>query len=308
MISKDIECSDAKRRSTFSRNVSKLMRDRKRIWPILFLFPAVIVVGFFAFTLIQMARYSLLPNVGMGQTGDGFTIANYIDFLGDPFYLGYLIRSLWISLYCTTITLVLGYVIAYAMYRFGPAMRVVAATILIVQFFTAYVIRIYAVMLVIGKTGIFNNLLLNLGIIDDPLNLLFSQLGVSIGLVLISLPFMVLPIFTNLQRIPHNLELAAASLGATRLRLFWEVIFPLTMPGVAAGTIIVYLFEMTSYIVPSVLGGGYVDMIANLIYDKAMNSFNYPFAAAAAVVTLLVATGLIYCMQKLFSVVTPRAT
>lgn len=273
---------------------------------ILFLLPAAIVIGFFFFTMSVMVRISFSPNLGPAQVGEGFTLDSYRQFFGSSFYLGYLARSMWIAFYCTLITAVLGYTIAYFMHRSGPRTRLIVGTLLIVQFFTAYVIRTYAVMLVIGKTGILNRALLGLGIVDQPLPLLFTEIGVAIGMVLVSLPFMVFPVLASLQAMPPNVEMAAASLGANNTRIFWQVTIPLTMPGIAAGVVVVYLFELTSYIVPGVLGGGYIDMIANLIYAKAMQSFDHPFAAAAAVVTLLVSGVTIYLLQKAFRLAMPR--
>lgn len=275
-------------------------------WPLLFLLPAAIVIGFFFFTMSIMARISVAPNLGPAQIGDGFTLDNYIQFFGSTFHLGYLFRSLWIAAYCTAITAVLGYIIAYFIHRSGPRTRVLVGMLLIIQFFTAYVIRTYAVMLVIGKTGILNRSLLGAGIIEQPLSILFTETGVAIGMILVSLPFMVFPIVASLQSIPPNVEMAAASLGASNTRIFWTVIVPLTMPGIAAGVVVVYLFELTSYIVPGVLGGGYVDMIANLIYAKAMQSFDQPFAAAAAMITLLISGLTIYLLQKFFRLATPK--
>ncbi|MGE0338877.1 MAG: ABC transporter permease [Xanthobacteraceae bacterium] len=275
-------------------------------WPLLFLLPAAIVIGFFFFTMSIMVRISVAPNLGPAQIGDGFTPDNYIQFFGSTFYLGYLFRSLWLAAYCTLITAVLGYTLAYFIHRSGRRTRVLVGALLVIQFFTAYVIRTYAVMLVIGKTGILNRSLLGAGFIEQPLALLFTETGVAIGMILVSLPFMVFPIVASLQSIPPNVEMAAASLGASNTRIFWTVIVPLTMPGIAAGIVVVYLFELTSYIVPGVLGGGYVDMIANLIYAKAMQSFDHPFAAAAAMVTLLVSGLTVYLLQKFFRLVTPR--
>lgn len=278
----------------------------KALYPVAFMAPAAMVIGFFFYTLSVMLHYSVLPNEGPGLVGDTFTLANYERFLGSSFYLDYLLRSLWISTYCTVITAVLGYVIAYFMYRSSPLVRLVAGTILIVQFFTAYVIRTYAIMLVIGKAGLINNTLTTLGLTDKPLAILFTELGVAIGMVMVSIPFMVFPILTSLQSIPPNVEMAARSLGGHKTHVFWSVIFPLTLPGVAAGVVVVYLFELTSYIMPGILGGGYVDMMANLIYAKAMNSFDYPFAAAAATVMLFVSGLAIYLLQKGFRLVIPR--
>ena len=278
--------------SPTARQIARL----PHVWPMTLLAPAAIVIGFFFYTLSVMVHFS----------GDGLTLENYANFLGSPFYLGFLGRSLWLSAYCTVITAVLGYVIAYAMYRSSPRARLIAGAILIVQFFTAYVIRIYAVMLVIGKNGIISKALLGMGAISQPLTLLFTETGVAIGMVLVSLPFMVFPIFNALQAIPVNLETAATSLGASRVRTFWEVIFPLTIPGVAAGIVIVYLFELTSYIVPGALGGGYFDMMANLIYAKAMQSFDYPAAAAAAMVMRVIAASGVYLLQKAFRMIMPH--
>jgi len=281
------------------RSVSKF------IWPATFLAPSSFIIGFFFFTLLVIFRFSTAPYIGPNEFGEGFTLNNFERFLGSWFYFKYLVRSLWISFYSTVITAVFGYTVAYYMYRSTAWVRVIVSTIIIVQFFTAYVIRTYSVMLVIGKTGFLNRTLMALGIIDEPLALLFTETGVAIGMVLVSLPFMIFPIYSSLQSVPGNIELAAKSLGASDVRVFWEVIFPMTIPGVAAGVVIVYLFELTSYIVPGILGGGYVDMIANFVYSKAMLSFDYPLASAAAVIMLLVSGVMIYLLQKLFTILTP---
>jgi ABC-type spermidine/putrescine transport system permease subunit I len=262
------------------------------------LLPAGLVIALFGAVMISMVRFSFSPPTGGGVLEPGFTLENYERFLGSPFNLSYLSYSLWLASYCTAITAVVGYLIAYFMYRSGPVVRQVVGTILIVQFFTAYVIRAYAVMLVLGRTGLLNQLLLGVGVTEQPLKILFTETAVAIGLVLVSVPFMVFPILASLQAIPTNLEMAASSLGANGLQSFWTVTFPLSLPGVAAGVVVVYLFELTSYIVPGLLGGGYVDMIANLIYNKAMRSFEYAFASAAAVVTLVISGLVIYLLNK----------
>ena len=159
-------------------------RQRQWLWPLLMLAPASVLLAFFFFTVATMLRYSFAPHLGPVMIGEGVTLANYERFLGSTFYVGYLTRSLWIATYCTAITAVLGYLIAYFMYRSGPLVKLVVGTILIVQFFTAYVIRTYAVMLVIGRTGILNQTLMGLGIVDEPVRLLFTETGVAIGMVL----------------------------------------------------------------------------------------------------------------------------
>lgn len=263
------------------------------------LLPSAAIIAIFITMMVSMARYSFAPG-GPNVIGRGFTFEHYARFLENSFYWSYLGGSLRISLYCTLITAAIGYVIAYSMHRSGPRLRLIVGTILIIQFFTAYVIRTYAIMLIIGKTGLINTLLLSFHFVDRPVHILFTEAGVAIGLVMVSVPFMVFPIFASLQRISPNLEMASSSLGATPIRTFWSVVFPLSLPGLAAGIVIVYLFELTSYIVPGLLGGGYFDMIANFIYNKAMHSFEYSFASAVAVITLVLSASIVIVLNSLF--------
>jgi ABC-type spermidine/putrescine transport system permease subunit I len=276
-------------------------------WPVAPLVaPALVVILFFLACLSVMAIYSFLPNTGMAQVGAKFTLTNYAKFFGNPFYLSYVSRSLVLSAYCTAVTLVLGYAVAYVMYRATPRMLLLISLVLIVQFFTAYVIRTYAIMLVLGRNGLINQVLLGLGLIDEPLKLLFNEIGVAIGMVMVSIPFMVFPIYSSLRAIPQNLERAAHALGASPLKCFWTVILPLTIPGIAAGVIIVYLFEVTAYIIPALLGGGYYDFVANLIYSKAMGAMDYPLSSAMAMTMLVVSGVIVYGLQKAFGWLSPR--
>jgi ABC-type spermidine/putrescine transport system permease subunit I len=260
--------------------------------------PGLLIVIIFFGCLAAMVRYSLAPSTGMARIGSGVTAANYAKFLGDSLYVEYLTRSVRIAAYTTAVTLVLGYAVAYFMTRCGPALRLLISLALIVQFFTAYVVRSYALMLVLGRNGIVNRALLGVGLIETPLRLMYNELGVAIGLVFVSIPFMVFPILGSLTAIDRNLEAAAESLGANPLRTFWSVTVPLSLPGVVAGVIIVYLFTLTAYVIPGLLGGGYFEMIANLVYDKAMSAQDYPFAAAAAVIAFVITAAVVYALQK----------
>ncbi len=263
--------------------------------------PGVVAVAVFFSCLGIMAYYSFLPSLGMAQVGSGFTWANYGAFLGDSFNLGYLWRSLRVATYTTLIVLVLGYAVAYFMSFCRPRTRVLISVLLLVQFFTSYVIRTYAIVLVLGRYGVVNETMMALGITEEPIKLLFNEFAVALGIVLVAIPFMVFPIYSSIAAIPPNLLTAAESLGATRLKIFREVILPMSMPGVAAGVIIVYLFNFTSFITPSLLGGGYFDMIANLIYDQAMNTQEYPVAAATSMIALVLTIFIVYALQKGFA-------
>lgn len=263
--------------------------------------PATATVAIFFSCLGLMAYYSFLPSLGIAKVGSGFTWANYAGFLGDSFNLSYLWRSLRVATYTTAIVLLLGYPIAYFMTYCRPRTRMVVSVVLLVQFFTSYVVRTYAIVLVLGRYGIVNQTLQALGLTDAPMKLLFNEFAVALGIVLVAIPFMVFPIYSSIAAIPPNLLTAAESLGATRFKIFKEVILPMSMPGVAAGVVIVYLFNFTSFITPSLLGGGYFDMIANLIYDQAMNTQQYPVAAATSMVALVLTILIVYAMQKLFA-------
>jgi ABC-type spermidine/putrescine transport system permease subunit I len=262
--------------------------------------PSTFAVLVFLGCLTAMLYYSFLPSLGMARVGEGFTLASYWAFLGDAFNLAYLWRSLWIATYTTLIVLALAYPVAYFMSYCSARTRVVVSVLLLVQFFTSYVIRTYAVVLVLGRYGIVNRILTGAGIIDRPATLLFTEFAVALGLVVVAIPFMVFPIYGSIAAIPPNLIVAAKSLGATRAQIFAEVVLPLSLPGVAAGVIIVYLFNLTAFITPNLLGGGYFDMIANFIYDRAMNTQEYPLAAAAAMVSLVLTVVLVYLLQKGF--------
>lgn len=263
--------------------------------------PGVVIIAAFLASLSTMAWISLRPNLGMARIGEGVTLANYLAFISDPFNLTHLSRSFRIACYTTFLILVAAYPLAYFLTLCGRRLRLIISVLLLVQFFTSYVIRTYAVVLLLGRYGIVNNSLIRLGLIDEPIKLLFSEFAVAVGLIMIGIPFMTLSIYGGLATIPPGLVTAAVSLGATRRRAFWQVIFPLSLPGVAAGVTVVYLFGFTAFIMPNLLGGTYFDLIANLIYDKAMNAQNYPFAAASAMIALGPTLLTVYLIQKGFS-------
>ncbi len=254
----------------------------------LLVLPSLVVI--LVFVAATAAVVVLSFSVGGGRWGFG----HYVRLATDPLYLGYLWRSFRVSLYCTPITLLLGYPVAYVMARASGAVRMALLLLLVVQFFTSYIIRAYAFILVLGNNGIINRGLLALGLIDRPLKLLYNELGVAVSLVLIALPFMVFPIYSVLRNVEPNLEVAASSLGADPRRVFWHVVLPLSVPGVLAGAVLVFLFDLTAYIMPGLLGGGYFDMAANVIYDQAMEVRDRGFASAMSIGLLLATLLVVY--------------
>jgi putative spermidine/putrescine transport system permease protein len=267
-------------------------RTRRGRDAVLLVLPALVVI--LAFIAASAAVAVLSFSVGGGRWG----LRHYIRLATDPLYRDYLWRSFRVSLYCTPITLLLGYPVAYVMARAAGAVRMALLLLLVVQFFTSYVIRAYAFILVLGNNGIINRSLLALGVIDRPLRLLYNELGVAVSLVVIALPFMVFPIYSALRHVEPNLEAAASSLGANPRRVFWHVVVPLSVPGVLAGSVLVFLFDLTAYIMPGLLGGGYFDMAANVIYDQAMEVRDRGFASAMSIGLLLVTLLVVYLATR----------
>jgi len=261
------------------------------------LVPGVLCMVLFGAALASIGIVSLRPG-RLAETGVG--LQQYHRFFEDPHYFIYFWRSFKVSTYGTLLTLFFGYPVAFLMALSGARLRLMLTLLLVVQFFTSYIIRAYALMLVLGNNGLINRTLLKMGLIQSPLPLMHNETGVAIGLVMVSLPFMVFPIYSVLKGIDHRLKEAAESLGAGEWQVFWNVTFPLSLPGVAAGIVLVFLFQLTAFIVPGLLGGGYYDMVANFIYDQALGVLNLPFAAAVAMVMLVVTLGLITGLNRLF--------
>jgi putative spermidine/putrescine transport system permease protein len=261
------------------------------------LIPAGLCLCLFAAALTSIGILSFRPT-RFAETG--FGLEQYFRFFGDSHYLMYLWRSFKVASYGTLLTVVFGYPVAYLMARSGSRIRLMLTLLLVVQFFTSYIIRAYALMLVLGNNGLINRILIGTSMIDSPLPLMHNETGVAIGLVMVSLPFMVFPTYSVLKGVDRNLEEAAESLGASEWRVFWNVTLPLSLPGIAAGIMLVLLFQVTAFIVPGLLGGGYYDMVANFIYDQAMGVLNYPFASAVSMVLLIITLGLVIGLNKLF--------
>jgi ABC-type spermidine/putrescine transport system permease subunit I len=220
--------------------------------------------------------------------------AHYRKFLGDDLYLAYIYRSFRVAAYTTICALIIGYAIAYVMTRVSPLMRRVIVMILILQFFSVSVTRIYSIILLLGNNGVLNRTLLALGVIDSPVRLLYNELGVVIGLLNASLPFAVFPIHSVLERIPVSLREAAHTLGARRSRTFWHIVFPLSLPGMGASAVIVFLYSLGAFATPLMLGGGFVDLISVFSYEQAINFSNYGFAAAGAIVSSVLGLAAVY--------------
>jgi ABC-type spermidine/putrescine transport system permease subunit I len=282
---------------------------RKWRWtPYTFTLPALIFLGLFFVGLWWLFVLSFRTSTPTGIIQPGFTLKNYSRFLEDPFYLNYLYRSFHVAALSTLVTLLLGYPTAYILVRSGRGMRRFLTVALIIQFFSSYVMRMYSVMLVLGNNGIFNRLFGWLSLTRGPVKLMYNEFGVGVGFTLGGIAFMVFTISSVLENIDINLEDAASSLGATEFRTFLEITLPLSLPGIASGIVIVFLYNLSAFVTPTLLGGGHFEMIANFVYEQALELMNFPFAAAGAFSMLLLALILVFFLNRVFEKMIKGAT
>jgi len=254
----------------------------------LLLTPAVLVIAVFAAALSALLRYSVLEFVpGSLQTGDP-TVANFTGIMSRQ-YLGAVWDTVVLSAATTALTLVASYPVAYALARTHSA-RVRSALLVLVlaPFFTGAIVRTYAWVLVLGNT-----------VVTWPVPMLFTPRGVLVGLVHFSMPTMILLLAAAISHIDPVYERAAASLGASPARVFRCVTLPLSLPGIVSGSVIVFAWTLSAFATPELLGGGRVKMIANVVRDLALDSFNWPGGAAFALVALVITLALLAGAGKL---------
>lgn len=224
--------------------------------------------------------------------GEPVTLENYHE-LGQLIYLKIFQKSFVIAGISTLLCLLLGYPFAFIIARMEGRWKSILLLLVIIPFWTSSLIRSYALIAMIKAKGILNMLLLSLGIIDQPLSILFTNTAVIIGLVYNLLPFMILPIMTNVEKLDTNLIDAARDLGANHFTTFRRVIIPLTMPGIIAGCIMVFLPAMTMFYIPDILGGAKSILLGNLIQNQFLMAQNWPMGSAVSTLLTLVLSILI---------------
>lgn len=261
--------------------------------------PFLLVMGaFFAAPLLLVVAYSFMTDHYPGGVEMPLTLKAYTriffdrDFDGnlsfDPSFLLICWRSLKLAGLCALLCLLLGFPMAYFMATRPPAQRNLWMMLVTIPFWTNLLIRTYAWMLILRDDGLVNNVLKALGVIDQPLTLLYTDFAVGVGLLYSYLPFMVLPIYSNLERMDWRLVEAAADLYATRWKTLWKVTIPLCMPGIVAGCILVFIPAIGSYLAPQLLGGGGKMMIGNKIETLFGAAGDWPFGSAASVALMAV--------------------
>lgn len=249
---------------------------------------------FFVFPLIMMLGYSFMPRNMYGGVETGFTLAHYQRF-ADDLYLKILVRTTIYAAVCTVACLLTGYPVAYAIAR-GGKWRNALMFLIILPFWTSFLVRTFAMIFLMRDTGLINDWLVGLGIVSEPIQILYTPAAVMIGLVYGFLPFMVLPIYSSLEKLDLSLLEAAEVLGARASARFFRVTLPLSMPGVIAGSLLVFIPALGSFLTSDLLGGAKEMMIGNLVQNQFTTARNWPFGSAAsfALMTLVLIAVVIY--------------
>ena len=242
----------------------------------------------FILPLLWLARLSLDRSTGGGVLVEDVTAENYLQFFRDPFYLGILWRSLWMSAVVTVLTLLCSYPIALFLIRTRSRWRGVLAILTISPLLVSSVVRTFGWMVILGDSGLVNSWLRGLGLITAPLPLMNNMTGVLIGLTEIEMPTMTLALIAGFARLDQTLEEAARTLGASPWRTLIRVTLPLSAPGIVIGCLITFVVVMSSFITPSLLGGGRVYVMATAIYQEALETLNWPVAATVSIILIAV--------------------
>lgn len=268
--------------------------NRLRAW---FLAPSWAVMGLlFLAPLAIIVADSLLTRGAYGGFSTPWTVESYTR-LVDPLYGVILLRSFWIAGISTVLCLLLGFPLALFIAR-AAGHRNLYLSLVILPFWTSFLVRTYAWMFLLRDTGLVNSLLQKLGLIHDPLPLLYNDGAVITGLVYAYLPFMVLPLYATLERLDKSLLEAAADLGARPWQTMLRVVVPLSAPGIRAGSILVFIPCLGAYLTPDLLGGGKSVMIGNLVQNQFTTSRDWPFGSAVSLVLMAIVMVLLYTLAR----------
>ncbi len=274
---------------------------------VFFLLPFLIVLKIsLSQTVIAQPPYTPVLDASAGLAGlrdfvAGLSFENYRTLAGDWIYVASYLKSVQMALVATAILLAIGYPVAYGMARAPERWRPILLMLVILPFWTAFLIRVYAWITILQRDGLLNLTLTALGVIDDPVAWLASDTAVMIGLVYSYLPFMVLPLYAVLDKIDDTLLEAAADLGAPRWKAFWLVTVPLSLPGIGAGILLSFIPIMGEFVIPDLLGSSTDLMIGQTLWMEFFANRDWPIASAVAVVLLVLLLAPILLHQRVQS-------
>ena len=268
------------------RSLISILLGPAAFWLFLFFVGPLLVV-----LVVSFSKRSLL-----GVVEYDFNLQNYARVFSDLIYLRILWKSVWLAIVTTVLCLLIAYPFSFYIARQTPARQTILIFMVMVPFWTNFLIRTYALIFLVRDTGLINNMLIALRIIDQPLTIMFTPTAVLLGMVYGYLPFAVLPLYASIEQLDFNYVQAAQDLGANGVQVFRRIILPLTMPGVVAASIITFIPTLGAYVTPDLMGGGNTFLIGNLLQQQFMTVRDWPFGSALGIVlgVMVLAATLIY--------------
>ncbi|HEX2114355.1 MAG TPA: ABC transporter permease [Alphaproteobacteria bacterium] len=258
-----------------------------------FVVPAVVLAVVFVSAMAALFQYSFREYIPGSIAVGGFTFGNFAR-MAKWLYVRVFVDSLNYAALTAVFNLLLGYPLAYALVRSRSAiLKSLIMIVTISPLFTGDIVRTYAWLIVLGKNGFINSVLRDLGLITQPLELLYTPAGVVIALVQYSMPVMVIILAAAISHIDVDYERAAASLGASPVKVFFKVTLPLSAPGIVSGLITIFAWTLSAFATPQLVGGGKVNMISNMVYNMGFSNFDFPFAAVLSMTALLLTMALL---------------
>ena len=226
------------------------------------------------------------------------SLDSFIFLLTDKLYAITYLKSVMLAATATVICLLLGFPMAYAIARSRPTTRGILLLLIVLPFWISFLLRVYAWMGLMNNYGVINNLLMWLGVTEQPIQIMYTDFAIFIGLTYSYLPFMILPLYATLERMDLDLVDAALDLGASKTTAFWDITWPLARPGVIAGSLLVFIPAMGEYVIPYLLGGPEAMMIGRVLFDEFFFNRDWPLASAVAIMLLLILVVPIVMLQK----------
>jgi len=252
---------------------------------------------FFLFPLVFVLAFAFLQRGAYGTVEMQFTLDN-ISRVFDPLYMNTLWETVKIAVITTVLCLLIGYPFAYTITIVDRKYRSILLLLATIPFWINFLVRSYAWIVILRSQGLVNTLLLKLGIINEPLNLLYNTPSVILGMVYSLLPFMILPVYAAIEQLDKRKLEAAYDLGATPMKAFWNVTLPMTMSGVATGSILVFVSSIGMFVVSDVMGGSKVALIGNVIQNQFLGARDWPFGSALSMIVVLFSVLLIYLYYR----------
>ena len=244
-------------------------------------------------------RYSLNAFVPGQFMVDALTMENYAKFFSDPYYVNILFRTVRVATICTFICLIFGFPLAYVLARSQSRFKNIFIILVVLPLFVGNAVRAAGWMVSLGNKGFFNQMMISLGIIDKPIEIMYTEAAVLIGIIAVNLPYMVLTLQSVIEGIPPMIEEAAFSLGANPTRMALRVLWPLALPGMLAGGILTFILAMNAYATPVLLGGPKFQMMGPLVYGQFAQQNNWPFGGAISFILMAATIILMFSANQL---------